>query len=76
MFLFCRIVIETLKDMESDRKCFRMVGGVLVEHTVDGVVPALTNHKEQVSFNIYIIIKNLFCYMYFKQVYYFSDTCI
>ena len=53
-----------------------MVGGVLVEHTVDGVVPALTNHKEQVSFNIYIIIKNLFCYMYFKQVYYFSDTCI
>jgi chaperonin cofactor prefoldin len=38
--------------MESDRKCFRMVGGVLVEHTVDGVVPALTNHKEQVSFNI------------------------
>ena len=31
------IVIETLKDMESDRKCFRMVGGVLVEHTVDGV---------------------------------------
>ena len=47
--------------MESDRKCFRMVGGVLVEHTVDGVLPALTNHKEQVSFNTYIIIKNLFC---------------
>ena len=44
-----RIVIDTLKEMESDRKCFRMVGGVLVEHTVSGVLPALTNHKEQVK---------------------------
>ena len=41
-------MIETLKEMESDRKCFRMVGGVLVEHTVEGVLPALVNHKEQV----------------------------
>ena len=31
------IVIETLKGVDSDRKCFRMVGGVLVERTVKEV---------------------------------------
>ena len=43
-----RLVIETLKEVEKDRKCFRMIGGVLVERTVNEVLPALEQNKEQV----------------------------
>ncbi|XP_068164413.1 prefoldin subunit 2 [Antennarius striatus] len=43
------LVIETLKDVDASRKCFRLVGGVLVERTVKEVLPALENHKEQIS---------------------------
>ena len=34
-------LIYSLKPMPSDRKCFRMIGGVLVERTVGEVLPAL-----------------------------------
>ncbi|XP_075884348.1 prefoldin subunit 2 [Nelusetta ayraudi] len=44
-----RLVIETLKDVDASRKCFRLVGGVLVERTVKEVLPALESNKEQVS---------------------------
>uniref|UniRef100_A0A0P4VVP7 Prefoldin subunit 2 n=1 Tax=Scylla olivacea TaxID=85551 RepID=A0A0P4VVP7_SCYOL len=44
-----KIVIETLQDVSPDRKCFRMVGGVLVERTVTEVLPALINNKEQLT---------------------------
>ncbi len=44
-----RLVLETLKDVDKDRKCFRMIGGVLVERTVNEVVPALEQNKEQVN---------------------------
>ncbi|XP_071174018.1 prefoldin subunit 2-like [Mytilus galloprovincialis] len=53
------IVIDTLKETESSRKCFRMVGGVLVEHTVEGVLPALTNHKEQLNKMVETLTKQL-----------------
>lgn len=43
-----RLVIETLKEVEKDRKCFRMIGGVLVERTVNEVLPALETNKDQV----------------------------
>lgn len=43
-----RLVIETLKEVEKDRKCFRMIGGVLVERTVNEVLPALEQNKDQV----------------------------
>jgi Prefoldin subunit len=45
-------VIDTLKDVEAkqpDRKCFRLVGGVLVERTVKDVLPALEHNRENVS---------------------------
>ena len=42
-----RLVIDTLKDMEDSRKCFRMVGGVLTERTVGDVLPALRKNEEQ-----------------------------
>lgn len=48
----CRsLVIDTLKEVDEARKCYRMVGGVLVERTVKEVLPALENNKEQVSRN-------------------------
>lgn len=36
-----RLVLETLEPLDGDRKCMRMVGGVLVERTVSEVVPSL-----------------------------------
>lgn len=42
------LVIDTLKDVDPSRKCFRLVGGVLVERTVKEVLPALETNKEQV----------------------------
>ena len=46
--LFNRIVLEALKDVPAERRCFRMVGGVLVERTVKDVTPALQHNTEQV----------------------------
>lgn len=44
--IFFRLVIESISSLEPDRKCFRMVGGVLVERTVKEVLPALeTNYS-------------------------------
>ncbi|XP_037088190.1 prefoldin subunit 2-like isoform X2 [Pollicipes pollicipes] len=44
-----RMVIETLSSVDESRKCFRMIGGVLVERTVREVLPALTNNRSQLS---------------------------
>ena len=49
------IVVDTLKGIDPDRKCFRMVGGVLVERTVKDVLPALLHNCEQVD--SYIVLK-------------------
>ncbi|GAA5857372.1 hypothetical protein JCM8547_002247 [Rhodosporidiobolus lusitaniae] len=46
------LVIDTLQDAfktEPDRKCFRLVGGVLVERTVKDVLPQLENQFEQLK---------------------------
>jgi prefoldin subunit 2 len=43
------LVIEALKEVDGDRKCFRMVGGVLVERTVKEVLPVMTNNYEQLG---------------------------
>jgi prefoldin subunit 2 len=39
-------VLETLEPLPGDRKCFRMINGVLVERTVEDVVPALKTNSE------------------------------
>ncbi|GJE84336.1 prefoldin beta-like protein [Phanerochaete sordida] len=42
------LVLSTLNEAleaEPDRKCFRLVGGVLVERTVKDVVPALQTNR-------------------------------
>lgn len=40
-----RVVLETLQGLPNDRKCFRMINGVLVERTVEVVVPALQTNS-------------------------------
>jgi prefoldin subunit 2 len=39
-------VLETLEPLSDDRKCFRMINGVLVERTVKDVIPALQTNSE------------------------------
>ncbi|KAE9981683.1 hypothetical protein BLS_007079 [Venturia inaequalis] len=41
-----KLVLETLEPLAEDRKCFRMINGVLVERTVKEVVPALKTNSE------------------------------
>ena len=36
-----RLVLETIKDLEDDRKCWRMVNGVLFDKNKSEVVPEL-----------------------------------
>ncbi|KAL4709582.1 hypothetical protein ACJJTC_007313 [Scirpophaga incertulas] len=43
-----KIVIETLKGVDMSRKCFRLIGGVLVERTVADVLPELEMNSERV----------------------------
>ncbi|KAM3955693.1 prefoldin 2 [Aphomia sociella] len=42
-----KTVIDTLREVEGPRKCFRMVGGVLVERTVADVLPELESNRER-----------------------------
>ncbi|OHE96985.1 prefoldin subunit [Colletotrichum orchidophilum] len=41
-----RLVLETLQPLSEDRKCFRLINGVLMEQTVKDVMPALTTNSE------------------------------
>ncbi|KAK4942729.1 hypothetical protein LTR66_014671 [Elasticomyces elasticus] len=41
-----RLVLETLKPLPEDRKCFRMINGILVETTVKEVLPALQTNSD------------------------------
>lgn len=44
-----RLVIDLLKDLEPERKSFRLVGGVLVERTVGEVKPIVEENFTGVS---------------------------
>lgn len=41
-----RLVIETLEPLPEERKCFRMVNGVLVERTIKDVLPTLKTNSD------------------------------
>ncbi|CDO54516.1 similar to Saccharomyces cerevisiae YEL003W GIM4 Subunit of the heterohexameric cochaperone prefoldin complex which binds specifically to cytosolic chaperonin and transfers target proteins to it [Geotrichum candidum] len=41
-----KLVVDTLKETPADRKCFRMIGGVLVEKSVKEVLPALQTNSQ------------------------------
>ena len=38
--------METLEPLPRDRKCFRLINGVLVERTVQDVLPALKTNSD------------------------------
>jgi prefoldin subunit 2 len=43
------LVLSTLSTItDKQRRCYRMIGGVLIEHTVGEVVPALQGNREQI----------------------------
>jgi len=44
-----KIVIEALKETDAERKCFRMIGGILVEGTVKEVLPNLITNSEKMK---------------------------
>lgn len=44
-----RLVIDALKAVDGDRKCYRLIGGVLVERKVKEVLPPLEKNKEMVG---------------------------
>lgn len=44
-----RTVIDTLKTIDGNRKCFRLIGGVLCESKVETVLPQLTDSKGQLE---------------------------
>ncbi|EEH11082.1 prefoldin subunit 2 [Histoplasma capsulatum var. duboisii H88] len=41
-----KLVIDTLQPLPGDRKCFRMINGVLVERTVKDVIPPLKTNSD------------------------------
>ncbi|CAN9190964.1 unnamed protein product [Alternaria alternata] len=41
-----KLVLETLQPLPGDRKCFRMINGVLTERTVKDVVPILQTNSD------------------------------
>mmetsp|Transcript_20820 Transcript_20820/g.24052 ORF Transcript_20820/g.24052 Transcript_20820/m.24052 type:complete len:135 (+) Transcript_20820:39-443(+) len=43
------LVKEAMKDLEKERKCWRLVGGVLVERTVGEVLPSLEGNVEMIE---------------------------
>lgn len=50
-FILCRfsIVIDTLNKLDEERKCFRLIGGVLVERKISDVLPTLIKNRTEVS---------------------------
>ncbi|XP_014224616.1 prefoldin subunit 2 [Trichogramma pretiosum] len=54
-----KVVIDTLNKVDGDRRCYRMVGGVLCERTVKEVLPSLANNKEQLTKLIETLNKQL-----------------
>jgi len=43
------LVLEALKPLDKDRKCFRMVDAVVVEKTVADVLPSVQKNREQMA---------------------------
>jgi prefoldin subunit 2 len=43
------LVLSTLSTItDKQRRCYRMIGGILLEHTIGEVVPALKENREQI----------------------------
>lgn len=62
-----RLVVEALSKLESDRKAFRLVGGVLVERTVGEVLPTVTQNMEGVR-SVCVIFSFWLIYLQISQI--------
>ncbi|KAG5519971.1 hypothetical protein PMAC_000248 [Pneumocystis sp. 'macacae'] len=51
------LVIETLMNHPSERKCFQMIGGVLIEKNVKEVVPFLKTNQKGIKSTIEQLLK-------------------
>lgn len=49
LLLPIRLVEETLEPLDGDRRAFRLVGGVLVERTVQEVLPSVKQNRENLE---------------------------
>ena len=47
-------MIDTISKMTGDRKCHRLIGGVLVERTVKDVLPMVQTNMDGVSINSFM----------------------
>ncbi|KAL9902588.1 probable prefoldin subunit 2 [Glossina fuscipes] len=54
-----KTVIDTLKTVDPDRKCFRLIGGVLCERTVRAVLPQLIENKDFIEKTITKVTEDL-----------------
>ena len=45
-----RLVEDTLRPLDGNRRAYRLVGEVLVERTVEEVLPSVMTNRENVSF--------------------------
>ncbi|EDW78906.1 uncharacterized protein Dwil_GK11428 [Drosophila willistoni] len=54
-----KTVIETLQSADPERKCFRLIGGVLCERTVKDVLPQLVENKDFIAKTITIVTDDL-----------------
>jgi len=52
-------VIETLHSADPERKCFRLIGGVLCERTVKDVLPQLVENKDFIAKTITMVTEDL-----------------
>ncbi|CAI9776339.1 unnamed protein product [Fraxinus pennsylvanica] len=43
------LVINAIKPLDPSRRCYRMIGGVLVERTIKEVLPAVQRNKEGIE---------------------------
>src|SRR3954453_19099205 len=43
-----RLVADTLRPMEAERRCYHLVSGVLIERTVKEMLPAIEHNRDAV----------------------------
>jgi prefoldin subunit 2 len=43
------LVLETLRPLDAERRCFRLVGGVLVQRSVAEAMPAVARNMESLE---------------------------
>jgi chaperonin cofactor prefoldin len=57
-----QVVVDSLESLDKARKCYRLIGGVLVERTVAQVLPTVRDNLENLS-KVFIFLAHS-CYYY------------